>query len=169
VVSLSVSREVAESACPGGGLLLEGRRQGRAGYGRGSSRGGGGQTDGGRDGRRIVAVTGACPAMRPPMPAELQGNHAGGADRRPPARLLLLGCRFATLAGVLRGSLSELQRAIKGLVVMSAELEAMYHSLLNNQVGGGGGRGGELEAGGCATAWWDTAGGGERGSKRQGV
>lgn len=41
--------------------------------------------------------------------------------------------RFATLAGVLRSSLSELQRAIKGVVVMSAELEAMYHSLLSNQ------------------------------------
>jgi hypothetical protein len=31
-------------------------------------------------------------------------------------------------------SLSELGRAIKGLAVMSAELEAMFTSLLNNQV-----------------------------------
>lgn len=46
--------------------------------------------------------------------------------------------RFKKLADALRGSLRELQRAIKGQVVMSSELEAMYHSLLNNQVGGRG-------------------------------
>jgi hypothetical protein len=38
---------------------------------------------------------------------------------------------------VLRTSLSELQRAIGGQVVMSAELEAMYNALLLNQVGDG--------------------------------
>lgn len=43
---------------------------------------------------------------------------------------------------MLRTSLSELQRAIGGQVVMSAELEAMYNALLLNQVGDG--RGGCL-------------------------
>lgn len=42
--------------------------------------------------------------------------------------------RFNKLLRVLVNSLAELQRAIKGLVVMSAELEAMYRSFLNNQV-----------------------------------
>jgi len=42
--------------------------------------------------------------------------------------------RFRRLAAVLRASLAELQRAIRGQVVMSSELEGMYHSLLNNQV-----------------------------------
>jgi dynein heavy chain len=42
--------------------------------------------------------------------------------------------RFNKLLRVMTNSLAELQRAIKGLVVMSAELEAMYRSFLNNQV-----------------------------------
>jgi dynein heavy chain len=42
--------------------------------------------------------------------------------------------RFNRLAGVVRSSLGELQKAIRGLVVMSSELEAMYNSMLNNQV-----------------------------------
>jgi hypothetical protein len=44
--------------------------------------------------------------------------------------------RFNRLTGVLRSSLRELQKAIKGLVVMSAELEGVYTSMLGNQVGG---------------------------------
>lgn len=42
--------------------------------------------------------------------------------------------RFRRLAGVVRQSLLQLQAAIKGLVVMSAELEAAYNALLLNQV-----------------------------------
>ena len=42
--------------------------------------------------------------------------------------------RFNRLTHVLGSSLAELQKAIKGLVVMSAELEAMYHSMMLNQV-----------------------------------
>lgn len=34
----------------------------------------------------------------------------------------------------MRSSLTELQKAIRGLVVMSSELEGMYNSMLNNQV-----------------------------------
>lgn len=42
--------------------------------------------------------------------------------------------RFNTLLDTMRDSLSDLQKAIQGLVVMSAPLEAMFASLLNNQV-----------------------------------
>eukprot|EP00955_Chlamydomonas_euryale_P096014 364976-Chlamydomonas_euryale.AAC.5 len=42
--------------------------------------------------------------------------------------------RFNRLTAAMASSLKELQKAIRGLVVMSAELEAMYHSMLNNQV-----------------------------------
>lgn len=42
--------------------------------------------------------------------------------------------RFNRLSRTVSSSLSELQKAIKGLVVMSAELEAMYNSMLTNQV-----------------------------------
>ena len=36
--------------------------------------------------------------------------------------------------GTMASSLAELQKAIKGLVVMSSELEAMYNSMIVNQV-----------------------------------
>jgi len=42
--------------------------------------------------------------------------------------------RFNALLGVLKGSLADLQRAIKGVVVMSSDLEAMHTALLYNQV-----------------------------------
>lgn len=42
--------------------------------------------------------------------------------------------RYNELLEVMRDSLPELQKAIKGLVVMSAELENMGNSLFNNQV-----------------------------------
>jgi dynein heavy chain len=42
--------------------------------------------------------------------------------------------RFVRLQLRMHSSLIELQKAIKGLVVMSGELETMYNSLLNNQV-----------------------------------
>ena len=42
--------------------------------------------------------------------------------------------RFNNLVTVLRRSLAELARALKGLAVMSAELEAMSTALLHNQV-----------------------------------
>ena len=42
--------------------------------------------------------------------------------------------RFDKLQALLKRSLGELQKAIKGLVVMSGELEGMYTNLLNNQV-----------------------------------
>jgi hypothetical protein len=42
--------------------------------------------------------------------------------------------RFQTLQKKMKSSLVELQKAIKGLIVMSGELELMYQSLLNNQV-----------------------------------
>lgn len=42
--------------------------------------------------------------------------------------------RFNRLHAAVAGSLGELQKAIKGLVVMSGELEGVYNSMLNNQV-----------------------------------
>ncbi|EFJ52606.1 dynein heavy chain 7 [Volvox carteri f. nagariensis] len=42
--------------------------------------------------------------------------------------------RFNRLSAAVASSLAELQKAIKGLVVMSGELEGVYNSMLNNQV-----------------------------------
>jgi len=42
--------------------------------------------------------------------------------------------RFNTLIKALKRTLSELRKAIKGLVVMSAELELMFQAMLNNSV-----------------------------------
>merc|ERR1711988_1676851 len=42
--------------------------------------------------------------------------------------------KFNRLLGVMKVSLADLQKAIKGLVLMSADLDAMYTSFLNNAV-----------------------------------
>ena len=42
--------------------------------------------------------------------------------------------RFNALLTIMRTSLSEVQKAIKGIVIMSAELEAMYNAMLYNVV-----------------------------------
>lgn len=42
--------------------------------------------------------------------------------------------RFNNLLGVLHSSLNDLRNAIKGLVAMSAELEGVYSSFMNNNV-----------------------------------
>jgi Dynein heavy chain C-terminal domain len=42
--------------------------------------------------------------------------------------------RYSTLVGVMRRTLSELQKALSGLVVLSSELEAMASSLYDQQV-----------------------------------
>ena len=42
--------------------------------------------------------------------------------------------RFNRLLIVMRSSLEELQKAIKGLVVMSSELDSMYISMINSKV-----------------------------------
>lgn len=62
-------------------------------------------------------------------------------DRTPAGQLQSLSVvlsqeatRFDKLTDVLRRTLVELQKAIKGLVVMSSELEQVYTTLLNNQV-----------------------------------
>ena len=44
--------------------------------------------------------------------------------------------RFNRLSDAIRSSLVNLQKAIKGLVVMNAELEALANSLLIGKVGG---------------------------------
>jgi len=62
-------------------------------------------------------------------------------DRTPSGQLKSLSVvlsqeaeRFNKLTKTLRTTLKELQKAIKGLVVMSGELEGMYTNMLNNQV-----------------------------------
>jgi hypothetical protein len=45
--------------------------------------------------------------------------------------------RFNRLTAVLRDSLASMERALAGLAVMSAELEAAAHSIAINQVGAG--------------------------------
>eukprot|EP00965_Chrysotila_dentata_P050150 1661402-Pleurochrysis_carterae.AAC.2 len=42
--------------------------------------------------------------------------------------------RFNKLTSKVRSSLQELQKALKGLVVMSADLEALYHSMFDNKL-----------------------------------
>jgi dynein heavy chain len=42
--------------------------------------------------------------------------------------------RFNKLLGVMRNTLDNLRKGVKGLVVMSEDLERMYNAFLNNQV-----------------------------------
>jgi dynein heavy chain len=44
--------------------------------------------------------------------------------------------KFNRLLGRLQSSLSDIKRAIRGMIVMSADLDAMYTSFMNNQVPG---------------------------------
>jgi dynein heavy chain len=89
----------------------------------------------------IVAELAADIAGR--LPEQLSRSHAGprtlvireGGHMDSLATVLLQEmARFNTLLQVMSASLFELQRAIKGEVLMSDELDAMYAALLNNQV-----------------------------------
>ena len=42
--------------------------------------------------------------------------------------------RYNRLLQVIRSSLASIQKAIKGLVVMSSDLEGVFNSIFNNQV-----------------------------------
>jgi len=76
------------------------------------------------------------------MPAALRGDEAGprtfvmrGAHMDSQATVLSQEmARFNRLLGVMTSSLADLQRAIRGEVLLSEELDRMYTALLNNQV-----------------------------------
>ncbi|GBF88264.1 dynein heavy chain axonemal protein, partial [Raphidocelis subcapitata] len=94
-------------------------------------------------GAALAAAGGDASSPPPSSSAEAEAaagggvGSSGGAPPPPDSLAVVLGQeveRFARLASVLRSSLDQLRRAIKGLVVMSAELEGMYGALLNNQV-----------------------------------
>jgi hypothetical protein len=100
--------------------------------------------DGSGAGSADALVAGLCAETLQQLPADLHPSEAcaGLFDRMSDGKLNSLSVvlsqevdRFRRLAGVLRTSLVQLQAAIRGLVVMSAELEAAYNALLLNQVG----------------------------------
>ena len=77
-------------------------------------------------------------SIQPPLSSE--EPLPGIFDRTPAGQLQSLSVvlsqemvRFDALQRTLKRTLGELQKAIKGLVVMSGELEGMYTNLLNNQ------------------------------------
>lgn len=81
--------------------------------------------------------------MAAAMPGELKQDEAaeGMFDRNAEGQMASLAIvllqemeRFNKLLNAITGSLSDLQKAIKGLVVMSGELESMFNSMLNNTV-----------------------------------
>jgi len=103
----------------------------------------GGDAGGGGANSTDVIVEALAAEMLEQLPADLSLDEAiaGLFDRTADGKLNSLSVvlsqeveRFSRLSGVIRSTLVELQRAIKGLVVMSSELEAMYNALLNNQV-----------------------------------
>lgn len=100
-----------------------------------SSSSGGSSTD------TIVAVLCTETLEQLPPDLDLAEAAAGLFDRMPDGKLNSLSVvlsqevdRFKRLASVIRSSLAQLQAAIKGMVVMSTELEAAYNALLLNQV-----------------------------------
>jgi len=110
----------------------------------GSSGGADGSGGGSGANSADVLVASLCAETLQQLPADLHPSEAcaGLFDRMPDGKLNSLSVvlsqeveRFRRLAGVLRTSLVQLQAAIRGLVVMSAELEAAYNALLLNQVG----------------------------------
>eukprot|EP00882_Tetradesmus_deserticola_P028795 GHRQ01032088.1.p2 GENE.GHRQ01032088.1~~GHRQ01032088.1.p2 ORF type:complete len:186 (+),score=79.69 GHRQ01032088.1:1707-2264(+) len=91
-----------------------------------------------------TVVATLCAETLSALPPDLDVSEAAAAlfERMPDGKLnslsVVLGQeveRFQRLAAVLRQSLVTLQAAIRGQVVMSAELEAAYNALLLNQVG----------------------------------
>ncbi|WIA13579.1 hypothetical protein OEZ85_007146 [Tetradesmus obliquus] len=90
-----------------------------------------------------AVVAALCAETLEALPADLDLSEAAAGlfERMPDGKLnslsVVLGQeveRFQRLAAVLRQSLVALQAAIRGQVVMSAELEAAYNALLLNQV-----------------------------------
>jgi dynein heavy chain len=90
-----------------------------------------------------TVVAALCAETLEALPADLDLAEAAAGlfERMPDGKLnslsVVLGQeveRFQRLAAVLRQSLVALQAAIRGQVVMSAELEAAYNALLLNQV-----------------------------------
>lgn len=90
--------------------------------------------------QQVAALAAAIAAELPP-PLNMAEAAPGVFERTRAGQLnslaVVLGQeveRFNMLNEVMRSSLEELQKALKGLVVMSGELELMSTSLLNSQV-----------------------------------
>ena len=61
-----------------------------------------------------------------------EGRRGGGASRHPCYVLQVI--RYNRLLSTIQSTLNDLLKALKGLVVMSQELETMFNSLYNNSV-----------------------------------
>jgi dynein heavy chain len=99
--------------------------------------------EGGRSPDEVVAALAEELAASIATPMSLDEAAFGLFDRTDTGQLKSLSVvlgqeieRFNNLTTIVIASLAELQKAIKGVVVMSGELEQMYTNFLNNQVPG---------------------------------
>lgn len=87
----------------------------------------------------VAALAAEMLSSLPPLPTNLEDFHSSLRNDNAPSDTLVIFLRqevsrYDRLLGAIRTSLSELVRAIKGLAVMSRELEETYYSLLSHTV-----------------------------------
>jgi len=97
---------------------------------------------GGKSSEEIVAELAQLQESR--LPARLSDDHAHPSSfalSEETGLMISLGTclsqemqRFNLLLGKMAGTIVELQKAIKGIIVMTGDLDGMFNSLLNNQV-----------------------------------